>query len=821
MLNKYDYDFDPAGDGTAARIVRQVGFSKTVLELGSGPGAITRVLKEYALCRVCGIEVDPETAAKSVQWCEQMVVCSLDDPAWTEHLTGQKFDVIVLADVLEHLRDPVGVLKAATSFLNADGYMVISLPNIAHNGIVAALLQQSFPYRETGLLDKTHIRFFARENLEGLLSEAGLLLGSYQEVLGAPEHTEFAPQWFSLTEAQRALLQQNAAGSVYQFVLTVWPDKPENEHHRLRSTAPQAEKLQVPDQRFLMRLLHEQQLYAEWQLREAGGQLQVCRQHPLLRFWSRLRGRTRPSLGGDCAPVAETWGDVLPEVRIKNILAQYDEPMPVLTVLLNVGTVSADDPALQATVASIQRQTYVNYRILFTSHRLEVLMPALNGSKPWDQRWQSIANLVGDEAASGVRALELVDGEICICLAPGDQLHATAFQEIACLFVRAPHIQQVTFNHLVGDEAYDLPGWSHEFHLARNVVGRALAFRVVALRRVCFDSVLPYLGMLSLWQHFGDAASAHLGRLLLKHGTVPWANPGLEEEMAKLAFAARYPGGRLVQDEQGYRHPCHALPLPEPLVSILIPTRNAANLVRVCLDSLLSKTSYSNYEIILIDNGSDDPEALALFARYAEDFRVRVLRDDSPFNFSALNNRAARHARGDYLLLLNNDTEVISEDWLSLMVGFAVQPENGAIGARLWYPNRTLQHGGVVVCNGGPTHAFVGLTPEQTGPLHRARLAQRYLAVTAACLLVRAQYYWRVGGLDERYAVAFNDVDFCFRLHACGYRNLWLPGAQLVHHESPSRGRDASPEKRARAAAETRLLNERWAGMMANDPFAV
>jgi GT2 family glycosyltransferase len=259
--------------------------------------------------------------------------------------------------------------------------------------------------------------------------------------------------------------------------------------------------------------------------------------------------------------------------------------------------------------------------------------------------------------------------------------------------------------------------------------------------------------------------------------------------------------------------------VPYPLVSILIPTRNGADLVRVCLDSLLGKTTYPNYEILLIDNGSDDPLALECFARYAQEAHVRLLRDDSPFNFSAINNRAAREARGEYLLLLNNDTEVITPDWLERMLGYASQPENGAIGARLWYPDDTLQHAGVACPGGGPNHPFAGLPRGECGPLQRACITQRYLAVTAACLLVRASDYWRVGGLEESYAVGFNDVDFCFRLHASGLRNICVAEVELYHHESPSRGHDASPARKARAAGEMARLASRWGELLHNDPY--
>jgi GT2 family glycosyltransferase len=198
---------------------------------------------------------------------------------------------------------------------------------------------------------------------------------------------------------------------------------------------------------------------------------------------------------------------------------------------------------------------------------------------------------------------------------------------------------------------------------------------------------------------------------------------------------------------------------------------------------------------------------------------VRVLRDDSPFNFSALNNRAAALAAGDYVCLLNNDIEVITPDWLDEMVSLAAQPGTGAVGARLWYPNGTLQHGGVLLGLGGVAgHMHAMLRRWQLGYFGRAVVTQNLSAVTAACLVIRKSIYEQVGGLNEELAVAFNDVDFCLRVLKAGYRNVWTPHAELYHHESASRGSDMDPDKYQRFVSEVRWMEARWPDLIANDP---
>lgn len=262
-----------------------------------------------------------------------------------------------------------------------------------------------------------------------------------------------------------------------------------------------------------------------------------------------------------------------------------------------------------------------------------------------------------------------------------------------------------------------------------------------------------------------------------------------------------------------------ALPKTFPLVSIVIPTRNGEAILRQCLNSLQT-TTYPNFEVIVVDNGSDDPATLALLAERSAIGQIKVLRDERPFNFSALNNHAVNGlATGEFVLLLNNDIEAISPTWLDEMVGAALELGVGCVGARLWYPDWRLQHGGVILVCGVAGHAHKYLPRGQHGYMGRAVLAQDMIAVTAACLLVKKSIYLEVGGLDESLAVAFNDIDFCLRVHSAGYRNHWTPYAELIHHESVTRGYEDTPEKQQRFRAEVEKMQSRWPELLAHaDP---
>ncbi|SFG19816.1 Glycosyltransferase, GT2 family [Novosphingobium sp. CF614] len=272
------------------------------------------------------------------------------------------------------------------------------------------------------------------------------------------------------------------------------------------------------------------------------------------------------------------------------------------------------------------------------------------------------------------------------------------------------------------------------------------------------------------------------------------------------------------------RVPARVVPTPAmigalPLVSVLVPTRNRLNLLRTCIKGL-ARTDYPDMEVIIVDNGSDDPATLA-WLDALDPACHRVLRAPGPFNFSTLNNRAAHEACGQLLCLLNNDIEVLSPDWLAIMAAHALRPEVGAVGARLLYPDGRIQHAGVVLgVGGGAAHAHRLLHPDEEGYFRRHALPQFVSAVTAACLVVQRARFEAVGGLDEaNFAVAFNDVDLCMRLNARGWQSLYEPRATLVHHESVSRGLDRDPVGAARLAGELAALKARWNTDEVVDPY--
>jgi GT2 family glycosyltransferase len=316
------------------------------------------------------------------------------------------------------------------------------------------------------------------------------------------------------------------------------------------------------------------------------------------------------------------------------------------------------------------------------------------------------------------------------------------------------------------------------------------------------------------WRIHADSTAAVVGS---KPYALKAAAKALQDHFDRYAITANV---EQLTDMGDYRVN-YALPENPPLVSLIIPTRNGYTLLRQCVESILSKTTYPNYEILIIDNGSDD----LILLNYIKELtwrngEIRIIRDGSPFNFSALNNSAAQLAKGDIIGLINNDIEVITPDWLTEMVSLAIQPGVGCVGARLWYPDDTLQHAGVILGIGGVAgHSHLKFPKGRLGYIRRAALRQSFSALTAACLLVRKSVFEQVGGLNEtNLTVAFNDVDFCLRVREAGFRNIWTPFAELYHHESATRGQEDTPEKKIRFMNETLYMQQRWGDHLLNDP---
>jgi GT2 family glycosyltransferase len=366
-------------------------------------------------------------------------------------------------------------------------------------------------------------------------------------------------------------------------------------------------------------------------------------------------------------------------------------------------------------------------------------------------------------------------------------------------------------------------------------IGRAMLVRHDALagQGAPLDLLTSHAIALSTLATGGETAFAHVPALLMHLDTrAAITRPDSPAMAAALnarvhEAATRDSPGTTVIDGPGEGQYAWLPPLDvTPLVSIIVPTKDQLALLDRCLDTLMKQTQYPAFEVIVVDNDSQTAEARNYLARLeaGADPRIRVLRHPGAFNFSAMNNRAAAIANGAYLLLLNNDTEVVDRYWLNTLMRHAVRSEVGVVGPLLVFPDGRIQHAGVVLGLSGPAeHPFSGADPEAPSYLGRAQLQQNYSAVTGACLLTRASLYRQLGGLDEtRFAVSYNDIDYCLRVREAGYQIVWTPLTRLIHVSSASQlsavEQSANADKFARFAGERMAFYRQWAHLIASDP---
>lgn len=451
----------------------------------------------------------------------------------------------------------------------------------------------------------------------------------------------------------------------------------------------------------------------------------------------------------------------------------------------------------------------------------------------------------GHICAATNSALALATGEFVALMDHDDILPERALYEVAAVIAAHPDADLIYSDEDKIDanghryEPYFKTDWNPELILAQNMVSHLGVYRrslieAVGGLREGFEGSQDYDLALRVSELTTPERIHHIPWVLYhwrQEGGPATFSQGFMERCAEAARRAvaehleRTGQTKVVVDRRrdtpGWVDVRRLPPDPLPLVSVIVPTRDRAELLAQCAEGVLEQTDYAPLELLIVDNGSVEPETHALFERLKADPRVRILEAPGPFNFSALNNRAVAEARGEILLLLNNDISMIRPDWLAEMVAHAVRPNVGAVGARLLFPDGRVQHAGVAVGLGGVAGHVGYLHPgENHGYYLHLGTTRNVSAVTAACLAMRKSVFEEVGGLDEKdLKVAFNDVDLCLKVRKAGYDIVYTPHAELYHHESASRGQDLDPEARARFDGEVAVMRRRWGETLDHDPF--
>lgn len=488
-----------------------------------------------------------------------------------------------------------------------------------------------------------------------------------------------------------------------------------------------------------------------------------------------------------------------------------------------------DEAALSATLQSILQQNHPNWQVNITqttaSHN------------------EYTKHLISQDSRFSADNLKhLNENDWCIFIEAGDTLAAN------CLPILARHINQqacdiiYTDHDLTDDRGLRVaprfkPQWSPDFIMHQNYIGNAYAVKGALLKTVVTQPkwwlLHHYLILLLAIANIKVSNRAtmikHLPSVLFHQAKfnqkLGYSKKTITQITQCLKEIAKQSNEEIIKVTKGNGdtifHVHYAIPRPLPLVSIIVPTRDALQITRTCINSILFQTSYPNYEIIIVDNQSEQPETLEWFKTLKNHPKIRILRYDQPFNYSAINNYAVKHAKGSLVCLLNNDTEIINKTWLTEMLQHACRQSIGCVGAKLYYYDNSVQHAGVVLGLWGLAgHAHKNFLKFQKGQLARLVSVNNVSAVTAACLLIKKSLFEQVGGLDETHlTVAFNDVDFCLKVQQAGFQNLWTPYAELYHYESKSRGKEDTPEKKAREKREVAYMQRKWKLVIDNDPY--
>jgi len=528
---------------------------------------------------------------------------------------------------------------------------------------------------------------------------------------------------------------------------------------------------------------------------------------------------------------------------ISAAIERMAEP-PLISVVMPV--YETPEALLRAAIDSVRTQLYPHWELCIAddASKSPHVKDVLEHYRATDSRIKVCCRAQnGHISAASNSALALAEGEFVALLDHDDRLSEHALYIVAAAVGTDPQLDLIFSD----EDKIDADGrrfdphfksdWNPDLMLSQNAFNHLGIYRRSLVERIGgfrsgYEGSQDYDLVLRASRHTTPDRIRHLPHILYHWRAIPGSVAMRADEKSYAAANAR----RAIADHlaacniaaevrasgnQFFHRVSYIIEQPAPRVSIVVPTRDRADLLRVCVTGLLDRTDYPDYEVLIVDNGSRDAVTRDYLAKLARTPQVRIFPYDVPFNFSAINNFAAAHATGSLLCLINNDIEVIHPNWLTEMVSRAVQPGVGAVGALLYYPDDRIQHAGTILGIGGVAgHAHSGLARGSDGYFGRASLVQDLSAVTAACIVIPAAVFEQVGGFDERnLPVAFNDVDLCLRIRELGYRIVWTPYAELYHHESASRGSDTRPDTIGRFNSEANYMRKRWGLVLDHDPY--
>lgn len=915
---------DPSNLNTShGLMVKLAAGARRVLDVGCAEGDLARVLTERGAV-VSGVEGDPAAAEVARPTLDRLLIGDLDRVDLLAEFGAGSFDAVILGDVLEHLVNPGGVLRQARDLLSEDGRVIISLPNVAHAAVRLSLLLGRWRYRELGLLDRTHLRFFTRETLEELLGDAGLRPVEREQTTAGPFDTELGLRADEVAPDVVAQVLADPDAHVYQFVWSAGrADRTSRLADLLTENAALAERLRQAEATAaqleprlrdaeaalqdaaawrswaaerLRRADEERTELSRWRGRavaaetaleharatvaavhgstswrvsapvravapvktlvSAGIEQRAWRADRRQALWRSVR--LRGVRGAFRAAVAATGGDdgyrawiarngTLTGADVAAIgrhIATWADP-PLISVVMP--TYDSSPEHLAEAIRSVQDQLYSHWQLIVVDDASPTKTPltAVAELAGGDPRVITVQRSVNGGIAQATNdGIDRADGALVAFLDHDDVLAPHALYLLAAELVADPDLALIYTDEDKLDAAglrYG-PAFKPDLNLdllhAVNYVNHLTAVRTDLLRelhglRTGYDGAQDHDLVLRAVDRAGAARvrhvphvayhwRAHVGSQTFSSGQLDRATDASRRAVRELLHGR----GHAVQVEPAphlamWNRVVWPLPQPAPSVTIVIPTRDRVDLLRRAVEGVLEQTDYPALQLLIADNESASPRTAEYLAQIQAHPQVQVLPVPGPFNFSAINNAAVAASDTELVLLLNNDVLVREPGWLREMVSHIVRPDVGVVGAKLYYGDGRVQHAGAILGIGGVAgHSHKHLPGGEVGYGGRLILTQEMSAVTGACLLTRRALWDELGGLDEaEFAIAFNDIDYCLRVRAAGYRVVWTPYAELDHLESASRGLEDNPDKVDRFEREHARMLKRWGPVLSADPF--
>lgn len=540
--------------------------------------------------------------------------------------------------------------------------------------------------------------------------------------------------------------------------------------------------------------------------------------------------------------------DTLDDAQRALIRADIDTMVdpPLISILLPV--YNTPERWLRACLNSVLRQLYPHWELCIaddasTEPHVRSILQQYSAGDPRIKVTYRKKN--GHISAASNSALKLATGSFIALLDHDDELPPHALYYVAKSIGVHPDVAMIYSDEDKIDEdgirfdPYLKPDWNLELFRGHNmfshlgVYRRSLVVEIGGFREG-YEGSQDYDLALRCSERVTRSRIHHIPRILYHWRAIAGSTAyGPQEKnyahlAARKAISAHLQRVGVTAEVLPIRHRAgnwrirRLLSPPQPRVSIIVPTRNKGEVLRCCLESILNRSTYPNFEILVVDNRSDDPSTLSYLETLRGRKNLRLISFDEPFNYSLLNNAAVAQSSGDIVVFLNNDTEVITPSWLEEMVSLALPDTSGAVGAMLYYPDDRIQHAGIVLGLGAERvagHAYHSMPRGFPGDKCRAHLVQEVSAVTGACMAIRRDRFNAVHGFDESLGLAFNDVDLCLRLREEGFHNIWTPNAELYHHESLTRGADTNPEHRQEYLTACSYMRERWGSRLLDDPY--